>query len=654
MRTTPFPPSSHGAPRRRESRVAVWTLLIAALVLLTLAAGLHADARELTAHASRTQNFVASGNLKSLTVENVNGSVEILSGPSFNADVDVTVYASTESIARKRLEDVKARFDNENGELSLYAEEPGVSVRRSGRRWNVHSDHDDHTWRTEVKYRITMPPGVSASVSTVNGAVSVSDLAAPMDLSTVNGKIDVAGARREAKLNTVNGAIRATFVELSKGVSVDVRTVNGGIALTLPAKAGFRFEGHTMSGEILSSFALPRAVDDDEAARARGESRAARDKIRAERDKVRAEVREKQRKARKGDEGDDVVIDLSDLNETLADLNREMTEMSHELSRTITVHLNRTYEGTVGGGGANVRCSNLNGKIVVLAEGTTEAQALRLTSGRGPFTVVTPRTPRAPRVVVIPAPPAPPEPPLPPEPPAPLTPMAPMAADPWGRSISKGDVAGDLVLSYAPGDVTAGQVAGRVKISTQSGQIHVKGAGKGAELASAGGDIRIESVTGDLKATTSGGDIRAGAVSGDARLETAGGDVVVRSAGGSVTARTGGGDITLKKVHGPVVARTSGGTISCEITSASSPGGELATSGGDVTVTLPANYRADVDVKVSGVDPDTDAVISQFPEITVSHRPGSTSGEGKLNGGGPRLTIRSNSGTVTIRKGPAA
>lgn len=229
-----------------------------------------------------------------------------------------------------------------------------------------------------------------------------------------------------------------------------------------------------------------------------------------------------------------------------------------------------------------------------------------------------------------------------------------MAADPWGRSISKGDVAGDLVLGYAPGDVTAGQVAGRVKISTQSGQIRVKGAGKGAELSSAGGDIRIESVTGDLKATTSGGDIRAGAVSGDARLETAGGDVVVRSVGGSVTARTGGGDITLKKVHGPVVARTSGGTIVCEISSTAAPGGELVTSGGDVMVTLPSNYRADIDVRVSGAEMEADAISSQFPDVVVTRRPGSISGEGKLNGGGPKLIIRSTSGSVSVRKGPAA
>ncbi|HSB62715.1 MAG TPA: hypothetical protein VLJ18_01060, partial [Thermoanaerobaculia bacterium] len=64
MSTTSFSSPSKGAPAR-GNRVVIWALLIAALVLLTLAAGLRADARDLTAHASRTQNFVASGNLKS-------------------------------------------------------------------------------------------------------------------------------------------------------------------------------------------------------------------------------------------------------------------------------------------------------------------------------------------------------------------------------------------------------------------------------------------------------------------------------------------------------------------------------------------------------------------------------------------------------------
>jgi len=668
MSTTSSSPSN-GTPGRGASRVAVWTLLIAALVLLTLAAGLRADARELTAHASRTQSFVASGNLKSLAVENVNGSVEIVSGPSFKADVEVTAYASTEAIARQRLEDVTVRFDNENGVLSLYTEGPGVTVRRSGRGWNVRGD-DEHIWRAEVKFRVTAPPGLSLSVSAVNGAVSVAGVSAPVELTTVNGKITLAGGRRDAKLNTVNGAIDAIFTDLPKGANLDVRTVNGAIALTLPAKAGFRLEGRTMSGEILSSFALPVAPA-PEAMRDEDEARADRERIRAEQRKIRREIRKREEdreKARKDrekdkDSGADVVIDLSDLNEAMADLNREMADLGREISRSITVNLNRSYEGTVGDGGASVHVSNLNGRILILAAGTTEAEAKRLTSPHATRVVTVPSVPSIPRIVVRehpvpalePAPAPAPRAAVPPAPPvAGVPPVAPIEPDPWGRSIVVGDVAGDFAPPIASGDVTVGKVAGHATITSRSGQIRLREAGKGAELSTAGGDIRVESVTGELKATTFGGDIRAGSVSGDARLETSGGDVVVHSAGGSVTARTGGGDITLRKAHGPVVARTSGGTIVCAISSTAGPGGELVTSGGDVIVTLPSNYRADIDVRVSGAEVEPDAISSQFPEIVVTRRPGSISGEGRLNGGGPKLIIRSTSGSVSVRKGPAA
>ncbi len=662
MSTNAAPVHEHPS---HERRALVWALAIAALVLLSLAAGLKAQAKDWKAKASRTETFNASGDLKSLAVDTVNGRVEVVAGTAFRAEVDVTAWGATDSDAKKNLGEVKVRFENENGNLSLYTEEPGVTVRRSGRGWNVRSRGDDQ-WRSETKYRITAPASLAVNVSAVNGGVSVTGVAAPLDLTTVNGKITLAGGRRDAKLNTVNGAIEAGFAELPKGAHLDVRTVNGAIALTLPAKAGFRLEGHTMSGEILSSFALP-APPQPEGIVEREETKAARDKVRAEQRKLRDEIRKREKekekeKSRKDSGDEDIVIDPSELNEAMADLNREMADLDREMadlgreiSRSITVNLNQAYEGSVGDGGASVRVSNLNGRIVVLAEGTTEAQAKRLTSRRSTRIVTIPAIPRIPRIVVREHRPHAPVPPVPPVPGvAPVAPVAPIPPDPWGRSTVVGDVAGDYAPAIASGDVTVGTVTGRATITSRSGQIRLKGAGKGAEVSTAGGDIRVESVTGDLKATTFGGDIRAGSVSGDSRLETSGGDVVVRSAAGAVVARTGGGDIVLKKVRGPVTARTSGGSITCEITSTAAAGGDVSTSGGDVTITLPANYRADLDVKVSSVEPDDDAIVSQFPEVAVSRRRGATSGEGKLNGGGPKLTIRSSSGTVTIRKGPAA
>jgi DUF4097 and DUF4098 domain-containing protein YvlB len=654
MSTNPTPAHEHGS---RASRALVWALAIAALLLFSLAAGLRAQAKEWNAKATRTETFNASGNLKSLAVETVNGRVEIVAGTAFRADVDVTAWGATDSEAKKNLADVKVRFENENGNLSLYTEEPGVRVKRSRNLQSL----DDRGWRSETKYRIAVPASMSVQVSAVNGGVNVTGVAAPVELTTVNGKITLAGGRRDAKLNTVNGAIEALFTELPKGANLDFRAVNGAIALTLPAKAGFRLEGHTMSGEILSTFGFP-AVAAPEAERERAETRAAKEKIRAEQRKIRDEIRRREEEKAKGksgkEAGEDVVIDLSELNEAMAELNREMGDLGREISRSITVNLNRAYEGTIGDGGATVRVSNLNGRIVVLAEGTTEAQAKRLTSPRATHVVTIPPIPSVPRIVVHERPQAAPPAPVAPAPPiagvAPVAPVAPISPDPWGRSIVVGDVAGDYAPSIASGDVTVGKVVGRATITSRSGQIRLREADGGAELSTAGGDIRAEVVTGELKATTFGGDIRVGSVSGDARLETSGGDVVVRAAGGAVTARTGGGDIVLRKVRGPVTARTSGGSITCEITGTGGPGGDLSTSGGDVTVTLPANYKADVDIHVTGIDVDSDSIVSQFSELSVSRRSGHLTGEGKLNGGGPKLVIRSTGGVVTIKKGPAA
>ncbi len=143
-------------------------------------------------------------------------------------------------------------------------------------------------------------------------------------------------------------------------------------------------------------------------------------------------------------------------------------------------------------------------------------------------------------------------------------------------------------------------------------------------------------MTGDLTARTYGGDIRAGSVSGEARLETTGGDIILKSGAAGVTARTGGGDVTLHAVHGPVAVRTSGGSVLCEIAGTDRPSVEIASSGGDVTLVLPANARGDVEVSVAGVESDGDYIDSQFPDLSISKKGGRQTATGKLNGGGPQ------------------
>jgi DUF4097 and DUF4098 domain-containing protein YvlB len=629
------------APTRR---VLFWITLISGFLLLSIAAGLRAEAQDLSGSAARRQEFTASGALKSLSIENPNGNIRIVEGPAFKATVDLTARAATGREARKILDETECRFSNENGELELVVGPPGVKVHRPRRGGRAAEWDFEPGAKVDARVDIALPSGVPVDVSTVNGDVSVRGIVAAQKLSTVNGKIEVAGATQGLKLHTINGSVSATVAGLPKGADLELKSVSGNLTLTLPASAAFRFEGKTMSGSIVSTFALPERKEPASSVRAESEKLAAeKAKIAAEKTRIAAQKAKLRETARDKAFSDD----LTELDRSLDEMSRELGRMGAEIARAVSLNvslnLNRSYEGTVGGGGALVRMSNLNGRIALLAAGTTETQAKPLVPVRHARVVEIPEIPEIPPIPAIPpVPPMPPGLPIPPEPPE------------FGRPVVRGNVSGDFVATDVTGDVTLGRVAGRVKVATQWGEIRVGAAGKGAELSSAGGEIAIDAVTGDLTATTMGGNIRAGSVSGDARLETSGGDIVLKSGGGAVMARTSAGDVTLRKIRGPVVARTSGGTVLCEIVSVERPGVEVVTGGGDVTLVLPANYRGDVDVHVSGVDAEGDYIVSQFPGLAVVKREGMQKAEGKLGGGGPRISVRTAAGVVLIRKGPPA
>lgn len=605
-------------PIASAGRVVLWITLITGFLLLSIAAALRAEALGLSGSATRRQEFTASGALRSLAVENLNGNVRIVAGPAFAATVELTARAATDREARRILDDTECRFSNEDGDLFLVVGPAGARIRRSKHGgWEIPAPGGG-PGRVEAGVEVTLPPGVRVRVSAVNGSLSATGITADLSLSTVNGKIEVSGARQGLKINTINGNIEAAVTDVPKDSALELKSVSGNLSLSLPAAAAFRFEGKTLSGEIVSTFPLPARAEEAELARSdRAKATGERAKVAAERTRVRRAPAERA-----------LSEDLSELNRALGEMSRELSRMSGEIAREVVLTVNRSYDGTAGGGGALVRMSNLSGRIALLSEGTTVAQARPLLPAR--------------RARVVETVPVPPERPGLPEP---LE---------MGRPVRRGDVAGDFVATDICGDVTLGRVSGKVKVATQWGEIRVVSAGKGADLSSAGGGVRADVVTGDLVAATLGGDIRIGNVSGDARLETTGGDIVLKSSGGAVKAVTSGGEITLRKVRGPLVAQTSGGGIFCEIVSAEKAGVEVATGGGDVTLVLPANYRGDVDVRVTGVDAEGDYILSQFPDIAVVKLEGLQKGEGKLGGGGPKILVRTTAGLVRIRKGPAA
>lgn len=292
MRHQPANHHPHAHRHEAATRVLPWVVLIGTFLLLSFAAALRAE--NWTAKATKTASFSASGTIKSLSLENVNGEVSVTAGPSFTAAVEITVKAQGDKQAHDLLDKTKVSFDNDNGELTLSLEEPGTHVTRRGKHgWSVHSDHDHVS--VEARYQITLPASAALDLQLVNASITVKGITGELDLSTVNGRLDVTGARQSALLKTVNGTVDATFTELPKGASIETDTVNGNVVLHLPAKSGFKFSAHTMSGDIVATFPLPAGAQGDEDRKARDEARRERDKMKAERDRIRREIREKEK-----------------------------------------------------------------------------------------------------------------------------------------------------------------------------------------------------------------------------------------------------------------------------------------------------------------------------------------------------------------------
>ncbi len=646
----------------RADRLALWIALVLGLLLMLVSIG-KAEQTTVT-RVDRFNGTLGAG--KTLHVENVSGDVIAAPGPAFSAVVTLTATAATAERANELLKKTQITSEHDDEGWSLETVLPGE---RPGRHDGRHG-MPCSSCRLVARYELVVPPGVDVELQTVNGDVRIHDLDGEASLESVNGSIEVRGAKKGLSLQTVNGRIDAAVARaLPRGTDVSLQSVNGNVMLTLPKDARFDFSASTMNGTIASTFPLPpRAgsavwtVPPDE-----GDGRGRSD--------GKAKGRSKPKVVVEDEDGNRQEIDLSQLDQELADsmkeiqvqienntreteqqqreIERQQRQIEKQIRRIEIPNPQREYTGSIGKGGPEVRMETLNGKVLLLAAGTAEADAKALVSERRSFVVTVPDVRvhvATPHMVV--APPSPPAPPAPPaaRPPRAMPPAPPAIPD--EGDVVRGDVAGDF-LSTSGGDYRVGKVSGRVQILTHSGEIRVAGAGAGADLKTFGGDISMGPVTGDLKASTLAGDIIVGPVSGSALADTKGGDIRIDKVGGNLDARTSGGDIRVPRVGGGVRASSAGGEIRIGLAGCDGRGMvTIRNDGGDVTLGLPAECKADVELVVTGADDEDTAIRSDFAELGVSRRNGVQRATGTLNGGGEKIQVRTTSGTIRLRKGP--
>lgn len=183
-------------------------------------------------------------------------------------------------------------------------------------------------------------------------------------------------------------------------------------------------------------------------------------------------------------------------------------------------------------------------------------------------------------------------------------------------------------------NIDASTAGGEIKLQDIKGKISAK---------TSGGQIDLVKLSGRINASTSGGDILFNELTGNIEIETSGGDIKGKQFSGDLKVSTTGGDISLVGMDSKISGSTSGGDIDLDY-KGKNQGIELSTSGGDIIVTLPADFNASADLSALGGNVKCDFKGNNAVKISSSKF------EADINNGGNPLKLKTSGGEIILRK----
>jgi DUF4097 and DUF4098 domain-containing protein YvlB len=215
-----------------------------------------------------------------------------------------------------------------------------------------------------------------------------------------------------------------------------------------------------------------------------------------------------------------------------------------------------------------------------------------------------------------------------------------------GGSLKFGAIKGSLEANTSAGSITMVSATGPVTVKTSGGNIQLGQLEADTTAQTSAGSISVKGAKAKLAAKTSGGSLELGELSGPAEVETAAGSIQVQSVRGTLAAKTSGGSIEIVDAQDAVNAQTSAGSVSAAFSAQPKGDCRLVTSGGNVEVKLAGSLSFDIEAKTSGGRVSTELPVTTT--LVGEHKTGVL--EGKLNGGGKALLLKTGAGNINIRR----
>jgi DUF4097 and DUF4098 domain-containing protein YvlB len=227
--------------RRQELQArSAFILTFCAMLLATQAASASDHRGELTEEFHQTYALTPDGRIE---LDNINGPVHITAWDQNQVKVDAVKYAYT----KERLEEAKIEINSGKDYLSIRTHYPGTDHTFN---WGSHNNP------AEVEYTLTVPRTARLDeIKLINGSLDVNGVHGQVEASCINGRLEATNLSGRAELSTINGHLDAKFDQLH-GSSIELKSVNGSVELTIPSDSKAEIEASTLSGGIENDFGL--------------------------------------------------------------------------------------------------------------------------------------------------------------------------------------------------------------------------------------------------------------------------------------------------------------------------------------------------------------------------------------------------------------
>jgi len=164
------------------------------------------------------------------------------------------------------------------------------------------------------------------------------------------------------------------------------------------------------------------------------------------------------------------------------------------------------------------------------------------------------------------------------------------------------------------------------------------------EFRTGAGNVDIEELEGDVSGRTGAGNVEVARIEGEVEVTSGAGNIEIADTDGDVYVESGAGTVDLEGIRGRIDASTGAGNITAKIVGQLVGDSEFRTGAGNVVVYLADDVEADVEGRASLGNAKSDFDVRTRGKFM------SKSFSGRINGGGPAISMSSGVGNVSLRK----